>query len=121
MPYMQFLFCERCGPPSNLDIDHLETIRHYTRDSRNDNFINPATLVWDYLIYTCSMCKYQYKYTYKDVERRVREYFSAKSAQHKEIFDNLIKWHQDDGPIEENPWVKANTPDRIRNRYEYQE
>lgn len=120
MPYTEFLFCESCGPTANLDIDHVGTITQYIREGRNDNFINPGTLIWDYLIYFCPVCAQRYKYTYKDVERRVREYFSEKSAEHKLIFDNYIKWHHSNGPVEENPWIKPTTPERIKNRYEYQ-
>jgi hypothetical protein len=91
MPYLQFLFCERCGPPSNLDIDSGATISEYIKEGRSSSFINPATVVWDYLIYSCSICRASYKYTYPDVERRTREYFSSLSKEYKDYFDALAE------------------------------
>lgn len=89
MPYLEFVKCEKCG--RDMDIDHGATINAYHNEGRpeKDVFINPATIVWDYLIYACYTCGTQHKYTFRDIERRVREYFSVQSEKMREIFDKL--------------------------------
>ena len=90
MPYLEFLFCQECGNHANLDLDPAATLDAYGRDRREQTFINPATIIWDYLIYTCTICGRRYKYTYQDVERRVREYFSSLSDEYKDHFEEMI-------------------------------
>lgn len=90
MPYLEFLFCEQCGNHANLDLDPTATLDAYGRERRQQTFINPVTLIWDYLIYTCTICGRRYKYTYQDVERRVREYFSSFSEEYKDHFEKMI-------------------------------
>ena len=89
MPYLQFLKCEKCG--QDMDIDHGATIREYYAEGRpeKDVFINPCTVVWDYLVYACYSCGAQHKYTFRDIELQVREHFSERTEQLREIFDNL--------------------------------
>ena len=92
MPYLDFLRCENCGEQAPLSLDYMATISAYNADGRKESFVNPATLVWDYLIYGCELCGRKYKYTYRDVERRVREYFSSLSHKYKDYFDELVKY-----------------------------
>lgn len=90
MPYLEYLFCEHCGNYANLDLDWGATIDAYNADGRKSSFINQATIIWDYLVYTCGICGRSYRYTYRDVERRVREYFSSFSTEFKEYLDKTI-------------------------------
>ena len=95
MPYLEYLFCEHCGNYANLDLDWGATIDAYNADGRKSSFINQATIIWDYLIYTCGICGRSYRYTYRDVERRVREYFSSFSTEFKEYLDKTIAAAED--------------------------
>jgi len=116
MPYLQFLFCEQCGSPNNLDIDSGLTISEYIKEGRPSSFINPATIVWDYMIYSCAICKSTYKYTYRDVEERVREYFTSLSEEYREYFEALAEA----GTETENQKIRSLAPDsetRIQERY----
>ena len=90
MPYLEFLFCEKCQN-APMDIDYRKTIESYCIDGRRqeDAFINPAMLVWDYLIYTCTYCGESNKYTFRDVERRVRERLSQHSEEFREYFEKV--------------------------------
>lgn len=94
MPYLQHLYCEQCGEPHRLDIDSETTIRSYIDEGRKSAFINQATLVWDYLIYRCSNCKEIFVYSYKDVERRVREYLSSLSKEHAARLEKIKKQNE---------------------------
>ena len=89
MPYLEFVKCEKCE--REMDIDYGATIRAYYNEGRpeKDVFINSCTVVWDYLIYTCYTCGTGYKYTFRDIERKVREHFSMITEKHREIFDKL--------------------------------
>jgi DNA-directed RNA polymerase subunit RPC12/RpoP len=89
MPYLEFVKCEKCG--RSMDIDHGATINAYHQEGRpeKDVFINPATIVWDYLIYACYTCGTQHKYTFRDIERLVREFFSSQSEKMRDIFHKL--------------------------------
>ena len=91
MPYLSYVFCEKCNNV-NLDIDEAATIDCYRTEGRKTIFVNPATLIWDYLIYTCPYCRTQYKYTFKDIERKTRMYFSEKAEKYKNYFDIELKW-----------------------------
>ena len=116
MPYLQFLFCEHCGPPNNLDIDSGATIDEYIKEGRASSFINPATVIWDYLIYSCPLCKSRNKYTYQDVEKIVRQYFSSLSAEYKDYFDTL----SDTGDETANHKfrkINLESETRVRDRY----
>lgn len=123
MPYLEYLFCEQCGDYARLDIDPSATIESYSKDGRENVSIVQPTLVWDYLIYSCGICGHKYKYTYRDVERRVREYFSSLSTEFKDYFDEVIKKSEDHADIppsqasKKEIMVKRNTSDRIRNLY----
>ncbi|KKL05521.1 hypothetical protein LCGC14_2605190 [marine sediment metagenome] len=96
MPYLEFIKCEECG--QDMDIDYGATIRAYYDEGRpdKDNFINPCTIIWDYLVYSCYNCGAAHKYTFRDVELRVRKYFSMMSAKHLEIFEKLDVVNFDD-------------------------
>lgn len=89
MPYLEFVKCESCG--RDMDIDYGATIRAYYDEGRpdKDNFINPATIIWDYLVYSCYTCGESHKYTFRDIELRVRKHFSEMSEKHRAIFDKL--------------------------------
>ena len=113
MPYLEYLFCEHCGPGAQLDIDFVETIQAYNGDGRLDTSINQSTFVWDYLIYSCGICGKRHLYTYKDVERRVREYLSSISKEHKEYFDARI------GQMEKRKVAVGELQERIQRRYKY--
>ena len=121
MPYLQFLSCEHCGLVGELDIDQIATTNAYADDGRNSSSIVPTTLIWDYLVYRCSTCGKEYKYTYKDVERNVREYFSKKSDRHKAIFDAYVSRQTSDAPLEVDLKLNSQTLARLKNKYEYQE
>jgi transcription elongation factor Elf1 len=107
MPYLEYLFCEKCGNAARLDISPSATIDAYNVEGRKSSFINQATIVWDYLIYTCGICGKNYKYTFQDVERRVREYLSSLSEGFKEYIDEVIE--------EQN--TQPQTNQRIQNLY----
>ncbi len=89
MPYLGYAFCENCGNPCNLDIDEGDTISEYIKEGREKVFLNPATVAWDYLVYSCPCCKEKFKYTYKDIESRVRNYFFSLSEDYKKYFEEL--------------------------------
>ena len=90
MPYLEYLFCEHCGNYARLDIDSGATIDAYREEGRKNVYILQPTLIWDYPIYYCGICERKYKYTYRDVEHKVREYFSSMSQEFKEYFDKVI-------------------------------
>ncbi len=91
MPYLEYVFCERCGDHAKLDIDPAATISAYRQEGRTQVALVQQTLIWDYLMYSCGICGNTYKYTYRDVERKVREYFSSFSEEFKEYFDAVAK------------------------------
>ena len=90
MPYLEYLFCENCGDYAKLDIDPSATIEAYRAEGRENVSIIQPTLIWDYLIYSCGICGNTYKYTYRDVEYKVRIYFSSISQELKDYFDVVI-------------------------------
>lgn len=90
MPYMEYLFCERCGDYARLGIDADATIKAYREEGREKIAIVQQTMIWDYLVYYCEICGNKYKYTYRDVEQKVREYFFSLSEEYKEYFDEVI-------------------------------
>jgi len=91
MPYLSFLFCEKCGEPRRLDIDFQGTLQAYSNEGRKVIAINQATIIWDYLVYHCKACNAKFIYTYRDVERRTREYLSNKSREHAARLDAIVK------------------------------
>ena len=123
MPYLNYLYCEKCGENSSLDLDFVGTVSAYKEEGRKSAFINQKTIIWDYLVYTCWKCNSKYKYTYRDVERRVREYFCTLSEKHKEHFEELgRKWKSEEEQLkiqeksnEANP--KPDPAIRVRDRY----
>ena len=118
MPYMSYLFCEHCGPTNELDIDYQGTINAYIDAGKSPASINPPTLIWDFLIYRCNRCQSSFKYTYRDVESRVREYLVELSDKYKmyfderEIYDNRI-----DSMGSKEVVVNITTRDRIDKLY----
>ncbi len=90
MPYLEYLFCEHCGNYARLDIDSVATLEAYREEGRKQIAIVQPTLIWDYLIYSCGICEKKYRYTYRDVELKVREYFSSFSTEFKEYLDAVI-------------------------------
>ena len=122
MPYLTYLFCEECGDGTNLELDFLGTLEAYKNEGRKSVFVNQYTLIWDYLIYTCYRCKAKYKYTYKDVEQRVREYFCALSEKHKEIFEALAKKQElEEQRMESRQKSSQVALTRIKERYTHKE
>ena len=126
MPYIEYLFCEHCGDYARLEIDPSSTIEAYREEGREQVAIIQPTLIWDYLIYTCGICGRKYKYTYRDVERRVREYFSSFSQEFKEYFDGVVvkAEEEDAAPLspEESPAPRRDAhyqqvAGRVRERY----
>jgi len=122
MPYLEYLFCERCGDYARLDIDPSATIEAYREDGRENVSIVQPTIIWDYLMYSCSICGNTYKYTYRDVERKVREYFSSLSDEFKEYFDTVVGEGEDALPPTTQPKEKLATnqsrvAERVRDRY----
>lgn len=91
MPFITYLFCEKCGPPANLDVDYLGTIEAYIADGRSRAVLDDRTLLWDYLIYGCTFCRKRYRYTFRDVERRVREYLVSVSAKQAALVDEVAE------------------------------
>jgi len=89
MPYLDFVRCDKCG--DSLDVDHGATIREYHKDGRRDkdNFINQATIVWDYLVYACYRCGTFERLTFRNIEKKVRAHFSEQSERLREYFDKL--------------------------------
>ena len=117
MPYLDYVFCEKCGNV-NLDIDEGATIDSYRKEGRKSVFINPATLVWDYLIYSCPYCRTYYKYTFKDIERKTRMHFSQKAEKYKKYFDGLTSRDLTTGPeIEESDQMTKGTLKRLNRMY----
>jgi hypothetical protein len=125
MPYIEYLFCERCGDYAQLDIDSTETIKAYRQDDGTQVAISQPLLLWNYLIYSCGICGSKYRYTFRDVERRVREYFSNLSGEYREYFDEVIRRAEErEGsaqlePISQ-PLPEKNKPTaetRVRDRY----
>lgn len=110
MPYLQFLFCDKCGAPFSLDLDPVATINTYIEEGRESAFINSATIVWDYLIYFCERCKTKYKYGYRDVERKVREYLSAQGPEMRKRVDQMVG-------VEGRPLYNDSTLERIEKSY----
>lgn len=96
MPYMQYLFCERCGQGANLDLDFHGTLEAYLEDGRANPSINPATMVWDYMIYRCTNCGVKFKYTYRDVELSVRTHLSSISRKFKAYLEELDKYNDNE-------------------------
>ncbi len=95
MPYLEYLFCEHCGKYARLDIDSAATLEAYREEGRKQVAIVQPTLIWDYLIYSCGICGNKYRYTYRDVELKVREYFSSFSTEFKEYLDAVIPNDED--------------------------
>lgn len=93
MPYLEHLYCDECKHPFNLDVDFQGTIEAYQRDERPNAAINSPTLVWDYLIYSCAKCNKKYKFTFRDVEQRVREHISNMGAMYKEYIEELAEYN----------------------------
>jgi len=125
MPYLEYLFCEDCGNQARLDLDPASTLESYSIDGRKNPAILQPTFIWDYLIYSCGICGKQFKYTYRDVERRVRHYFSSLSLEYKDYFDKVVSEFQENSDeLSEEPQVmmefknpKEKTSDRIKDLY----
>ena len=91
MPYINYLFCEECGFPANLDIDQVGTVQSYINEGRKGAHLENSELIWDYLLYRCPFCGKTYKYTYIDVERRVREHLSSLSVAQAEQLEEVAR------------------------------
>ena len=61
----------------------------------------------------CARCGKTFKYTYRDIEMLVREYFSNLSEKYKERLDEIIEGHVNAQKVE----VKPETLKRIEERY----
>ncbi|MEE8323476.1 MAG: hypothetical protein V3R57_07635 [Candidatus Bathyarchaeia archaeon] len=117
MPYANYLYCEKCGEGTNLDIDYISTIEAYQKEGRKSAFINEKTIIWDYLIYACYGCGGTYKYTYRDVERLVREYFYTVSDKHKEHFEKLgEQWESEEQRLKAGKENEPEPCDAVRTK-----
>ena len=118
MPYVEYLFCEKCGPMKNLDIDYQGTINQYIADGKTPATINPPTLVWDYLVYYCPRCQTRFKYTYRDVEFRVRTYFMELSEKYRKYFEEKGDYEDsEDVHISKTIEVSNDTYQRVHHLY----
>jgi transcription elongation factor Elf1 len=126
MPYLEYVFCDQCGNHANLDIDPVATIEAYRAEGRENVALVQQTLVWDYLMYSCGICGNTYKYTYRDVERKVRTYFSSLSEEFKEYFDTVIEQASEkEDPLPTEPTQpqekfaerRSRVSERVRDRY----
>jgi hypothetical protein len=101
-----------------VDIDYQGTINEYIKDGKKPAAINPPTLVWDYLIYYCPRCQARFKYTYRDVEYRVRQYFMELSDKYREYFEAKEEYDIDeDREISRNTQISPPTASRIERLY----
>lgn len=117
MPYLQYVFCDECKK-APLDVDYKATIEAYYLEGRSEKntFVNPATIVWDYLVYRCTYCGKTKKYTFRDIELKVRKYFSELGSEYKEYFDKLDS--VDFSKIKhEKPNTRKSTEDRLKRMY----
>ncbi len=122
MPYLTYLFCEDCGNDVNLDLDFFGTLEAYKSEGRKSVFINQYTAIWDYLIYACPSCQRKYRYTYKEVELRVREYFCDLSGRHKDIFEALSKKQKlEEQRIENKQSFSQTALTRVKERYTHKD
>jgi hypothetical protein len=122
MPYLAYLFCEKCGEGFSLDIDFGGTLEAYQKEGRKSTFVNQRTMLWDYIIYYCYRCEARYKYTYKDVERRVREYFCSLSEKHREYFEDLAERQRlEEQRLEGKQKPTSRTLTRIESRYTHKD
>ena len=124
MPYLEYVFCERCGDHAKLDIDPTATISAYRQEGRTQVALVQQTLIWDYLMYSCGICGNTYKYTYRDVERKVREYFSSISEEFKEYFDAVAKGAENKSDAPPDPAAQerfvqrpSGVAERVKDRY----
>lgn len=91
MPYLNYLFCEKCGPPANLDVSYMETVNSYIKDGRSETTIDDRTIVWDYMVYHCLFCGEKYKYTFRDVEGSVRKFLADQSDIHRDYINSVAE------------------------------
>ena len=96
MPYVNYLFCERCGFPARLDLNYIKTIEAYNLDGRSSSTLDDRLVIWDYIIYSCAYCQKDYKYTYQDVERRVREFFAASAKRNADLIEEVARAQETD-------------------------
>jgi len=94
MPYLEHLYCEDCGQPYNLDLDFQATIESYQSDQRPASYINSATMLWDYMVYSCVKCKKSFRLTFRDVEKMVRQHLSSLGLKYKKYLDELTEYNQ---------------------------
>jgi len=65
------IFCKECG--SSVVYDPLRSLEHYKADLEEKEIIPSKLEVFSYLIYACSGCGLEFRYTFQDVERMERE------------------------------------------------
>lgn len=115
MPYLEYLYCENCKYPHNLDLDYLATVREYQKDKRPSPQVNSATIVWDYMIYSCVKCKKKFKFTFRDVESLVRKHLSSLGHKYEMYLDELSE-HNDTEEARKNGDFFRNKDQQIKNR-----
>jgi hypothetical protein len=91
MPYINYLFCEDCGPPVGLELNYMGTIEAYSSDGRKTTVLDDREFIWDYLVYGCPRCRKSWRYTYLDVESRVRQYFSSLGKRQAERIEEVAE------------------------------
>lgn len=120
MPYLEHLYCDSCGHPFNLDVDYEATLGAYQKDKRPNPAVNSATIIWDYMIYSCSKCKKEYKFTFRDVEKRVREFLGTLGAKYDSYMEELIAYNSSEEARRDGNFFKSKDQEvkrRISDRY----
>lgn len=120
MPYANYLFCEHCGFPARLDLNYIKTIEAYNADGRSSSTLDDRLLIWDYIIYSCAYCHKDHKYTYKDVERRVREFLCSVSKKQEDLINKLAEAHESEEARQSGSFfvpAKKKLAERVKNMY----
>lgn len=123
MPYLFYLFCDDCGEGFNLDIDVVSTLEAYQEDEgRKITYLTQSTVIWDYIIYSCTGCPRKYKYTYKDVERKVREHFCSLSERHRGYYEALAEQQKlEEQKSKDKQKSSPDAIERIKTRYTHRD
>ena len=117
MPYLNYLYCEDCGFPAKVDVDYIRTIESYIADGRKSATIDNSTLVWDYLIYTCGYCHKEFRYTFRNVEERVRTFLSSLSRAQQERINEVAEAQNNEVDRLSGKYFIEKAADRVQKMY----
>lgn len=120
MPYLEHLYCDNCGHPFNLDLNYETTLDAYRKDKRPHINLNSATMIWDYMIYSCNKCNKDYRLTFRDVEKRVRKFLGTLGAKYDDYMDELTSYNASEKARKSGSFFKnkdAEIKKKITNRY----